>query len=190
MDTHLGYSEWTPTRAMPASSLPGTAPESRFPPAHGVFIEPGIDNVDTGFRSCVWFQPRAVVRSAGSHRRHGRSMVGWLVWEREGQSFSTGCRHWDRQGRNPGEHVLSIRWRFGYKYYANRVRVEFCFNFPRSCPVFRYMVGVFRGQDTRGDDESGKYANFSVGLMNGPSILIYLPTLLIVTQRDHSFPSI
>lgn len=132
MDTHLGYSEWTPTRAMPASSLPGTAPESRFPPAHGVFIEPGIDNVDTGFRSCVWFQPRTMVRSAGSHRRHGRSMVGWLVWEREGQSFSTGCRHWDRQGRNPGEHVLSIRWRFGYKYYANRVRVEFCFNFPRS----------------------------------------------------------
>lgn len=50
--THLGYSECTPTSAMPASSLPATAAESRFPPAHGVFIEPGIDNVDTGFRSC------------------------------------------------------------------------------------------------------------------------------------------
>lgn len=52
--THLGYSEWTPTSAMPASSLPAAALESRFPPAHGVFIEPGIDNVDTGFRSWMY----------------------------------------------------------------------------------------------------------------------------------------
>lgn len=47
---HLGYSECTPTSAMPASSLHVVDNASRLP-AQGVFIELGIDSVDTGLRS-------------------------------------------------------------------------------------------------------------------------------------------
>lgn len=49
-NSHLGYSECTPTSATPASSLHAFDNVSRLP-AQGVFIEPGIDNVDTGLRS-------------------------------------------------------------------------------------------------------------------------------------------
>lgn len=49
-NAYLGYSEWTPTSAMPASSLHTFDNCSRLP-VQGVFIEPGIDNVDTGLRS-------------------------------------------------------------------------------------------------------------------------------------------
>lgn len=50
-DNYLGYSECTPTSAIPASSVHAADTDSRFP-AHGVFIDPGIDSVETGFRSC------------------------------------------------------------------------------------------------------------------------------------------
>lgn len=51
MNIYLGYSECTPTSAMPASSLHVFDNDSLLP-AQGVFIELGIDNVDTGLRSC------------------------------------------------------------------------------------------------------------------------------------------
>lgn len=48
---YLGYSECTPTSAMPASSLHAFVNANSRLPAQGVFIELGIDRVDTGLRS-------------------------------------------------------------------------------------------------------------------------------------------
>lgn len=67
---YLGYSEWTPTRAMPASSPP--ALPSR---PGGPFMAAGIESVDTGFRSCnkkiylMTFLFANVVRRASGSRK-------------------------------------------------------------------------------------------------------------------------